>query len=71
MEDLVAYAQEHKIKFKIQDNLIELTIDEHEISQLLTELSKRNVHYRNITIQKPTLEDYFLEISRASRKGIA
>lgn len=71
MENLIAYAQEHRLKFKIQDTLVELTIDEHEISELLTELGKRNVHYRNITIQKPTLEDYFLEISRAARKGIA
>lgn len=70
MENLIAYAREHELKYKVQDSLVELTLDEHAISELLTELSKRNVHYRNITIQKPTLEDYFLEISRKARKGI-
>lgn len=68
MERVVEYAQQSKLAYKLIDNVIEILIDEHAIGDLLSTLGKMNVHYRNITIQKPTLEDYFLEISRSSKE---
>jgi len=67
MDRVVSYAQQANLAYKLSENVIEIMIDEQQISQLLGALGKMDIHYRNISIQKPTLEDYFLEIARVSK----
>ncbi len=67
MDRVVAYAEKSNLPYKRADNVIEIMVDEHHISELLGNLGKMDIHYRNITVQKPTLEDYFLEIARVSK----
>ncbi len=46
------------------DNLfLNIEIDEKHVASLLSELAHLNVIYDQISIEKPTLEDYFLQIS--------
>jgi len=58
------YAKQHNIPYEIKGRLIELNIEENHIARLLTDLARINVEYTNISIEKPTLEDYFLHLVR-------
>jgi ABC-2 type transport system ATP-binding protein len=69
IETAISYLQENNIAYKLHDKVLEITLDEQAIAHLLHELAKAHVHYSHISIEKPTLEDYFLEISRLSRKA--
>lgn len=62
----IAYAQENNIEFKVEGRHIELKIAEQNIATFLSELARQGIVYTQITIEKPTLEDYFLSI--VSRK---
>lgn len=62
MKRTIAYALEHGLEHKVTDRYIEIKIDEHKISALLSGLAGKNVSYTQISIEKPTLEDYFLTL---------
>ena len=68
IEKALSYVNEKKLNHKIENNVLEIEIDEHNIATLLNEFAKLGVTYDKISIDHPTLEDYFLEISRASKK---
>lgn len=52
-------------KFKIDEQEIEIELDEKELSEFLQQCAQKNILYTNLTLQKPTLEDYFLNIARS------
>ncbi len=54
-------------RFEIKDNCIEIQIDEHDIASLLVGLAKMDIEYSHISIEKPTLEDYFLHILKKTK----
>ncbi len=58
----VAFAQEQQIPCTVEGGFVTFEVDEHAIAQLLTQLAHRAINYETITIQHPTLEDYFLEL---------
>ena len=51
----------------MQANNLIIELDEHAIAQLLTSLGEHKIMYSHITIDKPTLEDYFLNIVRQKK----
>lgn len=57
-------AQKMKVPIKVEHRFVSLDIDESQIASFLNRLAKDNVVYSNINIIQPTLEDYFLEISK-------
>jgi ABC-2 type transport system ATP-binding protein len=60
------FATEKKLNSKIDGREIEIEIDEHQIAAFLQQLANENIEYNQITIAKPTLEDYFLSQARSS-----
>lgn len=60
----LAYLQEQDMSYTIEKNVLEIQVDEQAIAHLLTNLSRINVGYCQISIEKPTLEDYFLQVLR-------
>ncbi len=48
--------------FRSDASGIEIEIEEDKIAPLLSAMAKQNLHYRNIKISTPTLEDYFLKM---------
>lgn len=58
------YAQEQNLKYQITEHFIEIHIDEQNVAQLLSYLAQQGVIYTQISIEKPTLEDYFLHIAK-------
>jgi ABC-2 type transport system ATP-binding protein len=52
---------------QVTDREAVVTIDEEKIAYLLRELAKKGVEYSTISIAKPTLEDYFMALSRGEQ----
>lgn len=50
----------------IDNREIEIKLDEHQIAQVLSQLASQGIEYTQISITKPTLEDYFLTIANES-----
>lgn len=66
LDQAVAYTQQQEFAYTLDGHALEIQINEHEIAQLLMNLSRIKVEYCQISIEKPTLEDYFLQVLRAS-----
>lgn len=60
----LTYLTTHQIIHTLEKNFLKIEIDEHKISGFLAALANEGVHYSQISIEKPTLEDYFLRIAR-------
>jgi len=54
------FAAEKGLVATIDGREIEIALDEHEVAQFLEQLAKEGIEYTQISISKPTLEDYFL-----------
>lgn len=60
------FAKEKGLVSTLDGREIEIAIDEHKIASFLQQLASENIEYTQITVSKPTLEDYFL--SQAQKK---
>jgi len=60
----IEYAQQHSLPYKLESRSIEIEVDELRIAAFLSGLAQKGVEYSQISINKPTLEDYFLQFSR-------
>jgi ABC-2 type transport system ATP-binding protein len=67
MKRLVAYVHNKKLHYTVQDRHMSIEVDEQAIAALLSEIARMEVAYSHIAIEKPTLEDYFLQIAAQSR----
>ncbi len=56
------YFRDRKLSYKIDGDYFSIFIDERKIAELLQNLVLKNILYEEITISKPNLEDYFLEV---------
>lgn len=63
MKKISSYCAEKAITHEIDNKYITLSIKEKDVPKILRSLSENGVHYDEISINKPTLEDYFLKIS--------
>ena len=59
------YVREKNLKYTLSEHFIEIDIDEYDIAPFLSQLAQRNIVYSQISIDKPTLEDYFLHIAKS------
>lgn len=63
-EALSNFLGQHNYMHKTHEHSVEIEIDEHAIASLLIALARNDIAYSQISIDKPTLEDYFLSISK-------
>lgn len=61
------FAREKGLIARIEGREIEIELDEHQIASFLQQLASEHIEYVQITIAKPTLEDYFLTQARAPK----
>lgn len=61
---LVKLAQTLKLETKIENEWVNLLIDEHEVAQFLSRIARENITYSQIRINEPSLEEYFLHMSK-------
>lgn len=64
LKRLQSYLGEQSLVYEIKERWIEIKVDEHAIAQLIIEITERSIRFSHIAIDKPTLEDYFLQIAR-------
>jgi ABC-2 type transport system ATP-binding protein len=64
LDSALSYLREAKLTHVIDGSHLTVELDEHAIAQFLTQLAERNTIYSHISIDKPTLEDYFLSMVR-------
>jgi len=50
--------------FKVTNRAIEIQLEETGIAEFLNELARKNISYDQISVNKPTLEDFFMSIAR-------
>ncbi len=51
-------------KIEVQEPEVSVTLEETKVSTLFKTLAEQRIDYTQVTINKPTLEDYFLHLSR-------
>lgn len=54
----------YKYKYSIENKETVISLDEHNVGQLLGRLSMAKLKYSQINIDKPTLEDFFIKVAR-------
>lgn len=64
-DSTIHYLKEHNYAFTHAADRLSITTDEKDIPKLIFEISKTGLWIVDITINKPSLEDYFLQISRS------
>ena len=65
----IAIAEKFQLPFQTEYRTIEIQVDEPKIATLLHALAEAGVHYTNVNIIQPTLEDYFLHMVEMGKKG--
>jgi ABC-2 type transport system ATP-binding protein len=68
----INYIKQQNLVYAEEKNSLIIVIDETKIAQLLAGLAAAGVVYSQISIDKPTLEDYFIEVAQPtseSKKG--
>lgn len=63
----IAYLHEQNMAYTQEGAYIEIPIKEEDIAPFLHQLGIRNIVYASISIEKPKLEDYFLQLSKKQR----
>ncbi len=61
---LTTYLQERKMTYTVQEQSLTVDVSEHLIAQFLTDLAEKKIIYSHISIDKPTLQDYFLSVAK-------
>ena len=61
MKKTVAYCEKNKNTYHINGKYIVIDVKEKEIPTFLRGLMDNNIEYTEISIEKPTLEDYFIQ----------
>lgn len=60
----IAYCTDHGLPVIASDRSVTITISERAVAKLLTDLSAIGADYTEISIDKPTLNDFFIEEAR-------
>lgn len=63
----INFVEKMKLNYKLIERSIEIEINEHQVAQLLSGLAHESVSYSEISIARPTLEDYFLQIANQGK----
>ena len=63
MKQLVNFCDSNSYKYVQEKKYLTISCKEEEVPGLLRKISENSVHYDEISINKPTLEDYFLKVS--------
>lgn len=62
-EPLLQFLKEQHIKHDLHEHWVDIEIEERHIAAFLSALGQRDIAYTSISIDKSSLEDYFLSIS--------
>jgi ABC-2 type transport system ATP-binding protein len=63
MKRTITYCEKNKMTYKLLHRTILIDVKERQIAEFLRNLMNEGVVYDEISIEKPTLEDYFLQVA--------
>ena len=63
----IDYCQKNEIPYKLEGRNIVVDIKEQKIAEFLQSIAELGISYDQISIDKPTLEDYFLQVASKSK----
>lgn len=66
LKKAIQLAEEQSLVYQIEHRSIKISLDEQHIPLFLNALMQASVFYTQIQIEEPSLEDYFLKISKNS-----
>lgn len=66
----IDYLQSMNMSYTKEGSYIEIPIAEEQIADFLHQLSSRGIRYSSISIEKPKLENYFLQLSKQQRGAL-
>jgi len=66
LDHLLGYAHARALPCQVAGSDVDVEIDERHVAELLSNLAAAGVKYSQITLRKPTLEDYFLKLAGTS-----
>ncbi|MCL4374290.1 ABC transporter ATP-binding protein [Patescibacteria group bacterium] len=64
LKRLVEYCRSHDLGHRLAGRYITIDIKEHQIAAVLRQLADKGIYYDEISINKPSLEDYFLQMTK-------
>jgi ABC-2 type transport system ATP-binding protein len=70
IEELVKLITQRKLEYVVEGNRFMITIKETLLPLFLYEITKKNIKYTEISIEKPNLEDYFLKVARSKSENL-
>ena len=66
LKRLIEFCQTNVVNFELEGRFITIDIKECEVAEFLRKIMDLGVFYDEISIQKPSLEDYFLQVAKKS-----
>jgi len=66
--ELENFLKNNNIKFQRDNSIFTIDIKEKHISKLLAQMAAEKIEYQDISINKPDLEDYFLDVIERGNK---
>lgn len=66
LSSALSFLNDERFLHAVEGNNLTIELDEHAIASFLLQLSERRIIYSHISIDKPTLEDYFLTIAQGN-----
>ena len=69
LKRLITLCEQKKFLYHEEKRFIIIDIPTHQIAQFLQELSEKGIHYEEISIEKPSLEDFFLQAANEGEKA--
>lgn len=64
MDELIALLEQSSFSYKVEHHTIDIALPEPAIPTFLSNMIERNITYSRISIEEPSLEDYFLHIAK-------
>jgi ABC-2 type transport system ATP-binding protein len=64
LDRAISYLRDMQLTYTTESHHLTIDLDEHAIAQFIAQLGEYKVIYSHISIDKPTLEDYFLSIAK-------
>ena len=68
---VLAFATENNWKVSEDERFVSVELDDEEVAWFLAGLTEKDIKYSDISIDKPTLEDYFLKQARGEKYEMA
>jgi ABC-2 type transport system ATP-binding protein len=70
IDRLLGYTATRGLSSWVQDGSVDIELDERHVADFLTDIAAAGVRYSQISLRKPSLEDYFLKLAgEVNRNG--